>query len=73
VEKKEIILKKFGRHLRKLREESNLSVQELALAAGLDTAHLLKIEAGRSNLLFSTILALARALSVEPGELLKYP
>ncbi len=58
--------------MRELREQRQLSPQELARASGLDASHVLKIEEGRSNLLFSTILALAKGLSIEPGELLKY-
>ena len=71
MKKKEIGLKKYGQHLRELRENRNLSPQELARAAGLETSHLLKIEDGLSNPLFSTLLALARALGVEPRELLE--
>ncbi len=73
MEKKEIVLKKFGQHLRELREQRNLSPQALARAAGLETFHLLKIEDGRSNPLFSTILALAHGLELEPRDLLAYP
>ncbi|MDR3711752.1 MAG: helix-turn-helix transcriptional regulator [Puia sp.] len=71
MEKKEIVLQQFGRRLRTLREQRNLSPGELAKSSGMEAAHLVKIEEGRSNPLFSTILALARGLGVEPGELLK--
>lgn len=71
MERKEELLKKFGKQLATLRKQRNLSVRELATAANLEYGNVRKIEAGKVNLLFTTILALARALEVSPDELLQ--
>ncbi|HMH22320.1 MAG TPA: helix-turn-helix transcriptional regulator [Puia sp.] len=70
MERKEELLKKFGQRLAALRQQKNLSVRELADAAGLAYRRVQLIEAGKVNLLFTTILALARALGISPDELL---
>jgi transcriptional regulator with XRE-family HTH domain len=70
MERKEELLKEFGRKLAMLRKQKDLSVRELAAAANLDYRRVQRIEAGKVNLLFTTILALARALEVNPDELL---
>jgi transcriptional regulator with XRE-family HTH domain len=70
MEQREELLKKFGRRLAALRKQKNVSVRELAAAAGLEYKRVQRIEAGKVNLLFTTILALARALEVSPDELL---
>jgi len=69
MDRKEDVLRTFGRQLAALRAQKQLSIKELAAAAGLEPAKVMKIEAGKVNLLFTTILALARALEVSPDEL----
>jgi transcriptional regulator with XRE-family HTH domain len=71
MDRKEEVLRKFGRRLTALRAQKQLSIRELATAAGLEPDRVIKIEAGQVNLLFTTILALARALQVSPDELLQ--
>ena len=71
MERKAELLKKFGRQLAALRKEKHVSVRELAAAADLSCRKVEDIEAGKVNLLFTTILALARALEVSPEELLQ--
>ena len=71
MERKEELLRKFGRQLKILRKQKGLSVRELALEARLDTEQVRRIEAGKVNLLLSTILALARGLDIPPDELLR--
>ena len=71
MERKEELLKKFGLQLAALRKERHISVQQLAGAAGLSSQKVQDIEAGKVNLLFTTILTLARALEVSPEELLE--
>jgi len=70
MERKEELLQEFGRKLAMLRKQKDLSVRELAAAANLDYRRVQRIEAGKVNLLFTTIMALARALEVNPEELL---
>lgn len=71
MDRKEKILHKFGQRLATLRKEKNLSLIELAVAAGLRHQQVQQIEAGKVNLLFTTILALAQGLQVSPDELLQ--
>jgi len=71
MERKEEILSKFGKQLATLRKQKGLTVNELAAATRLDTARIREIEAGQVNLLFTTIMVLARGLGVNPDSLLK--
>ena len=71
--RKEIAMRKFGRRLALLRRQKGFSQRELAAAAGLAYRQVVAIEAGRVNLLFTTILALAKGLGVTPDQLLESP
>jgi transcriptional regulator with XRE-family HTH domain len=70
MERKEDVLRKFGKQLTALRIKKKLSIKELAFATGLDSVRVGKIEAGQVNLSFITILSLAKGLGVGPHELL---
>jgi transcriptional regulator with XRE-family HTH domain len=70
MERKEEVLRKFGKQLTALRTQKKLSIQELAMATGLDRVRIGKIEAGKVNLSFTTIVALAQGLGIGPHELL---
>ncbi|MGV8084522.1 MAG: helix-turn-helix domain-containing protein [Coriobacteriia bacterium] len=59
----------FGRRLRRLRQERNLSQEELAHLAGLDRTYVSSCEAGRRNATIKTIVRLAEALNVDPSAL----
>ena len=65
-------LKKFGEHLRRLREERGLSLRELSYACNIDNSKIAKIEKGKINITFITIQELATALEVHPSLLLTY-
>lgn len=71
MDRNEKALHKFGLHLAALRQQKNLSIRELASRSGLDHRQIGRIEAGKVNILFSTILALARGLGITPEELLE--
>jgi transcriptional regulator with XRE-family HTH domain len=71
MERNEKTLRRFGQLLTGMREQKNLSVRELALRAGMDPRQLTRIEAGKVNIHFTTILALARGLGITPEELLE--
>ncbi len=58
-------------NLRRLRSERELTQEQLADAAGLSRAGYRKIEAAQSEPRANTVLALARALEVKPGDLLR--
>lgn len=71
-ESDKIALKRFGSHLRKLREDKNLTLRELSSACDIDYSNILKIEQGKINITFITILDLASALEIHPSLLLNY-
>ena len=70
VDKKE--LKKFGEHLSKLRMQRKLSLRELSYACSLDNSKISKIEKGRINITFNTLVQLAEALEITVSELTDY-
>jgi transcriptional regulator with XRE-family HTH domain len=71
MDRKVEVLKRFGGHLTALREAKNVTVQELAAATGLTSHTLRRIEAGKVDILFSTVVVLSKALQITPGELLQ--
>lgn len=60
----------FGRVLRKLRLQSGLSQEELALRAGLDRAYPSLLEIGRRQPTLAVLIALAKSLNMKPEALL---
>jgi transcriptional regulator with XRE-family HTH domain len=68
---KEEILRRFGRRLTLLRKSKQISIRELAALANIEYSQLLQIEAGKVNILYTTLLSLALALEVAPEELLQ--
>lgn len=59
----------FGKYLRRLREERELSTRALARKAELDVAGLVRLEQGKTSARPNTLRALASALEVPSGEL----
>jgi transcriptional regulator with XRE-family HTH domain len=59
----------FGRRLRRLRKERELSQEQLAHLAKLDRTYVSSCEAGRRNVSLRTIARLATALEVDPAAL----
>jgi transcriptional regulator with XRE-family HTH domain len=64
------ILKKFGKHIKKLREKQGLSLREMSYACNLDNSKISKIEQGRINITLLTLIELSSGLEVHPSELL---
>lgn len=62
----------FGEHLKKLREDHNISLRELSARCELDSSKISKIENGKTNLQLSSIFELAKGLEIEPKELLNF-
>ncbi|MDR3711751.1 MAG: helix-turn-helix transcriptional regulator [Puia sp.] len=65
-------LKKFGENLQKLRKEQGFSLREMSYACSIDNSKIAKIEKGRINVTFTTILQLAGALETPPSALLDF-
>lgn len=59
----------FGRRLRRLRKERDLSQEQLAHLAKLDRTYVSSCEAGRRNVSLRTIVRFATALDVDPAAL----
>ena len=72
MERNEKTLRRFGQQLAVLREQKQLSIRDLAKRSGVNSRQLIRIEAGQVNVLFTTILALARGLGITPEELLEF-
>ena len=66
------IRKKFGDKVRELRRAKGLSQEELAFRAGVHRNYLGGIERGERNPALDNIAAIAKALGVNPSELLQF-
>jgi transcriptional regulator with XRE-family HTH domain len=66
------ILGKFAKNLKTLRTNRKLSLRELAYRSDLEYSHVQRIEKGKVNFAFSTLIALAEGLDITPAELLNY-
>ena len=62
---------KIGGRLKELRERNLLTQAELGVAAGVSRDQVSRIERDEVNPRFSTIRKLARALNVDPTELIR--
>ncbi|OPL09775.1 MAG: hypothetical protein AVO34_05000 [Firmicutes bacterium ML8_F2] len=60
----------FGNQLKKLRLTQNLSQEELAFLSGLHRTYISSVERGERNISITNIDRLAKALNIEPYELL---
>lgn len=67
-----LFLKGFGRHVKELRIKRGLTQANLAFEAGLSVSQVQRIEYGNHNLTILTLIALAKALEVEPAELFNF-
>lgn len=59
---RQYLLRELGRRLREAREQTGLSLSDLARRAGVSRRHVTEAEAGRANLSLGTLLALAEAV-----------
>jgi HTH-type transcriptional regulator, competence development regulator len=68
-EKKEI-LEKFGAYVKQVRNDKGLTMLEVEVITGISEGSISKIENGKKNPALTTIIKLAKGLSVPPSELL---
>jgi transcriptional regulator with XRE-family HTH domain len=68
MEKNEVLVK-IGIKIRKLREEKNLSLQDLSDKCDFEKPNLIRIEKGRTNPTIGTLLKIAQVLNVRLAEL----
>jgi|GEM_PF-171607 len=71
-EKRGDFLTEFGRNLKKLRTEKNLSYRRMAQLCNVDYSDISKIEKGEVNIQIETAAELARGLGVHPKELFDF-
>jgi transcriptional regulator with XRE-family HTH domain len=65
------ILERFGRRVRKLRSQQELSQEAFAERCGLDRTYVGGIERGERNLALRNINAIAEALGISLAELMR--
>jgi len=65
------ILEAFGNNVATRRRELGLSQEGLAERAGLHRTYVFSVERGERNPALKSIVKIARALGVDPGDLLK--
>lgn len=70
--KNNAVLKALGEKLYQQRKAKKLSLRQLASIADVDYSQIDKIEKGRLNITIITLISIADALEMSPGELLDY-
>ncbi|MBC7523224.1 MAG: helix-turn-helix transcriptional regulator [Flavobacterium sp.] len=65
-------LVKFGQHIKKIRENLNLSQDQVAANSNLTKSNISMIESGKRNLAFTTLIELSKGLGKTPKELLDF-
>jgi len=60
----------FGLNVQRLRRERKLSQEQLSFVSGRTRAYISSVEAGRRNATLDTLEILAKALDVEPQDLI---
>jgi transcriptional regulator with XRE-family HTH domain len=60
---KEVALIKIGLRIRKLREEKEISQQDLAAACNFEKSNMSRIESGRTNVTIGTLLKICDVLN----------
>ncbi len=64
--------KKFGQRVRELRRERGMTQEQLSFEIGADNSYIANIENAHRDIPLSRIRMIAKALNVEPFELLKF-
>lgn len=71
-EKDKEVLIQFGKHLKSLRQAKQLTFRKMALRCNIDYGDIQRFESGKINITLLTMIELAKALEVEPEELLNF-
>jgi len=66
---RELILRRFGRNVRKRREDHEISQEALAEIADLDRTYIGGVERGERNATLGTMLRIAKALKTTVADL----
>jgi transcriptional regulator with XRE-family HTH domain len=62
----------FGKRIKELRKNRNLSLRELSQRCNLDYSDIAKYEKGEVNIQLSTIYELAKGLQISPKEFFNF-
>lgn len=65
------VTSEVGKRVRTLRQERGYSQDRFAAAAGLDRSYMGQIEGGEKNVTITTIVRIAEALAIDPGEIVR--
>ena len=68
----ENILLQFGKHVKELRQQKNLSQEQLALIADLDRTYISGIERGKRNVSLINIFKIAKSLNIPAYEVISF-
>ena len=66
------LLEAFGKRIKELRTERNLSQEELAFQTGFHRTYIGMVERGERNLSLSNIVVFAKAFNIELAQLMKF-
>ena len=61
-----------GKQIQKIRNEKNISQQDLAAKCNFEKSNMSRLEAGRANATLSTLETVSKALDIEVIELFKF-
>lgn len=70
--KLQALKKKFGEHIRKIREDKGMSLQDVSYNCELDKSWIGKIERGQRTVTLNTIIELSKGLDVPPSKLMEF-
>lgn len=68
--KEDLVLKKVGSHLKRLREKKGWTLRQLSEYSGIDNSRLSKIEQGKINVTLLTLIELSITLEASPAHIL---
>jgi transcriptional regulator with XRE-family HTH domain len=69
---KDSIQIQVGKRIQEIRNEKNISQQDLAAKCNFEKSNMSRLEAGRANATLSTLETVSRALGIEIVELFKF-
>lgn len=63
-------LKKFGSHLKRLRNSKQMTLEQLAFAADVELSQIHRIETGKINPTLTTLIAISNGIEITVSELI---
>lgn len=67
-----VFLKKFAKRLKELREKKDLTQEDLACDAGISRSTIGMLEVAKRDITLSKLEKIAKALEIQPYELIKF-